>query len=147
MEKNHPKLIFLFYYSDAFEEKDVVLMRELVEEISSSRRWVIGPPRFIDETEPDVQNDEDCPIRTVGGVLKIYSALPPWGDALPRELDEAHYEEVEAIVTALCELSNHTGAQIGLELGGDQVGWIQNGIPDTGISLVLLGEWKKGLEA
>ncbi len=147
MKQDHPMQNFLFYYSNNFDEASVALMQSLVDKISDSRSWVIRAPQFIDETDPDEKSGKDYSIRTVGGVLEIYSALPPWGEVLPREIDQAHYEEVEAIVIALCELSKETDAEIGLELGGEQVGWIQKGVADRGISEILLGEWKKALEA
>lgn len=89
---------------------------------------------------------EDLPIRTVGGVLEMYSALPPWLEKLPKDIDRKHYEECEFIIEKLAEFSNRYNCTIEFELDGDSIGEIKYGQLDSSLSEGVLGEWKKILK-
>jgi hypothetical protein len=121
------------------------MMRHLVKDLGSARRWTAGPPEWIDHTNEEVDNTVDEPARTVGGVLELFSALPPWGDRLSPEVDRAQYDEVTFLVGLLSDFSKSTGQQICIELEGTQVGWIERGVPDEGIEKGLLSEWERAL--
>ncbi len=146
IKNNHPKQLLLFYYSDDFDEQDVNSMQILVDKLCSKKeKWVIEKPFFIDEIDNDIQNELDEPLRTVGGGLKLYSAHPPWDKYLPIDIDKEQYQEVLLIVEFLSDLSKSSGCEIVIELEGIEIGWIQNGIPDEGILVVFLKEWRLGL--
>jgi hypothetical protein len=143
VDPKHAKQRLLFYISDAIDrEDDVAAMHDLVNQIAASREWVIGPPVFLNESEEDAEAGS---LRTVGGFLELYSTLPPWGDALPREVDREHFDEVKAIISALAAFSKRTGHEIAFELDGAQIGWIENGVVDNSLREGLLEEWEKSL--
>ena len=144
MDPAHAKQRLLFYISDAIDDShDIADMKKVIEEVAVMREWVIAPPDFVDESEI---NDEAGPLRTVGGCLEMYSALPPWGDALPPEIDRAHLDEVKTIIHAVAAFSKRTGHEIAFELDGSQIGWIENGIVDNSLREGLLEEWEKTLK-
>lgn len=107
-------------------------MEAAISSLAGSRAWVIEGPRFVNETlEPE--SPEDYPIQTVGGYLELFSAWPPWGNRLPREIDKAQLTDVESVIDAMIIFSKGTAKEIAFELDGTQVGWISNGEPDRGI--------------
>lgn len=141
MNPNHPKQRLVFYISDDIvDENDVVEMHDLVTDLAASRDWVVGPPIFVNESQADVEAGE---LRTVGGFFELFSALPPWGNALPKETDRAHFDEVKATIDALAALSEKTGHEIAFELDGAQIGWIEKGAIDNSLREGLLGEWER----
>ena len=143
IDPKHAKQKLLFYISDDIDnEEDVLAMRDVVREVAASRKWVIAPPVFLNEVEED---DEAGSLRTVGGFFELYSALPPWGDALPKEIDRAHLEEVKSVLDALAGFSTATGHEIAFELDEAQIGWIENGVIDNSLREGLLAEWEKSL--
>jgi hypothetical protein len=143
IDPNHPTQRLLFYISDDVDnEADVLAMRDVVRQVAASRTWVIAPPVFLDDVEED---DEAGSLRTVGGFFELYSALPPWGDALPQEIDRAHLDEVKSVLHALAAFSRVTGHEIAFELDEEQIGWIENGVIDDSLGEGLLEEWQKSL--
>lgn len=137
----HPKTNLYFFLG---EEPTNDLAHEfelLLDSMSDNREWVIGPPELVDFIdEPDDDGEE---VHTYGGVLEMYSALPPWGTKLPREIDKRHFEEAAAIVEELCGFSRAHHCQFELQLDDTYVGSIDNGSSDSLIQIDLLGEWKK----
>ncbi len=142
---DHPIQRLLFFVSDDLAEETTGQMQDLVSDIAGSRTWTIAPPAFVDEVEEPEDPAVDLPVRTLGGVLDLYSALPPWGERLPEEVDRAHYEEVEAIVVALRHFSETSGHEVTFELDGTYVGIIKQGNPDRLLADGLLGEWRRHL--
>lgn len=141
---NHPKLPFLFYiYGSPIEESAVERMRSTVRDLGMQRTWTTGPPQFVDETTSLIEGTR--PRHLVGGRLDIYSALPPWKDKLPRDVDLAHLEEVQTIVSSMCSFSKATGLSIGFVLAGEDVGWVSDGRTDRMLQQGLLDEWKRML--
>ncbi len=135
---------FIFFIVSEIPEEDIRKFKKLLMEINFSRKWVIGPPQFIDEIEEPENPETDEGIRTLGGVLEIYSALPP--NQLPHEIDQKHYEEVTTIVNRLVDFSKEIDCEIECELDGVHVGTINNGEADNLITVGLLGEWEAGLK-
>jgi len=118
----------------------------LVANLATSRKWVIGPPKFVDIAEgldEAAKSDGEIPFETVGGALEIYSSMPP--TVLPREVDLQHLEEVSALILAVCDFSRAYKVTFEFELDGDCVGDIENGEMDTCLRQGLLGEWKRNL--
>ena len=144
-ESNHPKQTLLFYISDDIDdENDVEAMKDAVGKLAASRSWVIRPPVFLNESEADAEAGE---LRTVGGFIEVFSALPPWGDELPEEIDRAYFEEAKAVVDAMTTFSEKTGHEIAFELDETQVGWIEHGVIDRSLREGLLGEWERTFKA
>lgn len=145
IDPNHPKQKLVFYISDDIDdENDVVAMRDVVTDLARARQWIIGPPIFLNETQDDPEAGE---LRTVGGFVELFSALPPWGNALPREIDRAHFEEVKTTIDALTAFSKETAHEIAFELDGAQIGWIENGVVDNSLREGLLEEWERTFTA
>lgn len=145
MDINHPKIELLFYIADDIvDENDVLRMKTVVSEVGASRSWVIAPPVFINESDKDAEVGE---LRTVGGVLKLFSALPPWGDALSQDIDRAHLDEVKAVIGALIPFSETTKHEIAFEMDGVPVGWIERGVVGKSLNEGLLKPWERSLGA
>jgi len=107
------------------------------------RKWVIDPPQLVDFIE--AEGGTNAEKHTYGGAVRIYSALPPWGDKLPKEVDRSHYEEVSLIIDELKALSNRFSCEFSLQLDQTHVGHIRNGVLDESVQVGLLGEWEKAL--
>ncbi|MGP1384150.1 MAG: hypothetical protein ACTS2F_11370 [Thainema sp.] len=139
---DHPKQLLLFFIDSELNDTVVQKMRLLVEQLSEQHDWLIDKPTFCDES--DTGSDES--IRTVGGFLEIYSALPPWNEQLPCEVDAAHLKEVKVLVRALEVYSKETESTVALELDNVQIGWIEAGVSDSGIKETFLEEWEQNLK-
>jgi hypothetical protein len=101
--------------------------------VLEGRSWTLGPP--------EVSWDAG----TLSGSLALHCAYPPWNEQLSLETDEAELEQARALVDALKDASTELGAPVTLYLDRDEIGEIQNGVPERGISEVLLGEWERVL--
>jgi len=143
INSNHPKQQFAFFITSELDERAVVDLKHLIKTISLEREWVLGPPEFFDEVDEPENPEIDDEIRTVGGILNIYSAMPPW--RLPKEIDEKHFLEVKLIIDSLLLFSNINKCEIEFEIDGVHVGTIQNGIANNLITKGLLDEWKNGI--
>jgi hypothetical protein len=143
----HPRLPFLFALDEDYTEDDVAAIEELVEELASSRQWTLGAPDFIDQRESSDEGTKyEQHIRTVGGVIDLYSGFPPWGDQIRRDVDLAQLDDVKAIVAACSEFTKRRGLTITLELNDTWCGWIEKGVPDEAVTVGLIGEWEKALQ-
>jgi len=141
---NHPKLKLLFFVAQDLDDTTRANARDFVLRLASLRRWVNGPPRFVNSRdEPADASRGDMPVETVGGYLEIYSSLPPW--TLPRELDIQHLEEVTALVNALGDFSREHSLAVEFELNSTFVGAIEDGKMDRSLTGGLLGEWRRQL--
>lgn len=114
--------------------------RDFILELSRSRRWLLGSLDYVAASSATDQTDA---LEGSGGVLEIYSALPP--NSLPKRIDRAHFEEIESVVSAIEDFSARTGLAFEFELGGTFVGTIEHGKASRTLQLGLLDEWKKHL--
>ena len=140
MLTNHPQQQFLFFVAQDFDDDLAEYVRQFVGELGSLRDWVVSPPKFIDECS---ESELGTPVRTLGGALMIYSALPP--NELPREIDVRHLEEVEAIISKICDFSRKHELAIEFNLDGKFVGAVEDGDADRTLAHGLVGEWKRHL--
>ena len=140
---HHPRQKFLFFVAQDINDSIRSKIRQLIDTISSSRSWIIGPPRFVDSVDK-IGTIQDSPIETLGGELEIYTALHPL--KLPKDIDRQHLKEVEAIVDAVRVLSEYEQLAFEFELDGVSVGAIDDGIINKTLRVGLLNEWKKGLQ-
>ena len=106
------------------------------ERLAGRRTWVIDPPNFLD------QSDESG-ARWAGFGLRLYTALPPWGDEIDPQVDRAHLEEVKELVGEVCRLSEAHGASFQVEYAGEFVGMVETGRMDSGLKDTLIGEWER----
>jgi hypothetical protein len=146
LSPDHPKLPFLFALDEEYSEDDVKAMEVLVEQLGKSREWLLGAPEYVDQSQTtEWDGPDDLPIRTVGGVIELFSAFPPWGDRLPRETDLAHLAEVKAIVEALKTFTAQRKLHVTLELDDTWVGQIVDGFADDMVTDDLIGEWERSV--
>ena len=138
---DHPKQRLLFFIAQDFEDDLPPEVERVIGEIARGRNWLIGPPVFMDEIHAAVTG---TPVRTVGGVLEIYSAIPPW--ELPFEVDRQHLDEVTWLIEALRQFSTKRQLAFEFELDGTFVGSVEDGRIDRTLAEGLLGEWRRGLE-
>lgn len=138
---NHPKQKLLFYIAQDFGEEIPAIVHHVVGEIARARDWLIEPPRFIDEIHA---SNMGTPVRTVGGLLLVYSAFPPW--ELPLDADKQHFEEVTWLIEALRRFSGEHNLAIEFELDGTFVGSVEDGRIDRTLAEGFLGEWRRELE-
>lgn len=141
---NHPKQKLLFYLAQDLDDGIRAAVRDFVLRLAGVRRWVNGPPSFVNsiDTSGDISRG-DLPTETVGGFVEIYSALPPW--ILPREIDIQHLEEVTVLVEMVCDFSREHGFSIEFELDGQLIGLVEDGKMDRSLAEGLIGEWRKHL--
>lgn len=132
-----------FYVTQDVDDSVRSVVRELIEKLSTTREWLLGPPKFIDTIDYPENREVDLPIETVGGVLKIYSALT--STPLPRELDIKNYYEVVAVVEAVQKISGSKNFDFDFELDGNFVGSIGDGVIDKTMQVGLLNAWREHL--
>lgn len=82
----------IFYVAQDLDQTIRSNVEQLVNEVAASRIWSVTPPSYIDEID---ENGAEV----VGGILEIYSALPP--NILPIEMDSKNLDDVEALVGAV----------------------------------------------
>src|SRR3989442_15628533 len=112
---NHPKQKLLFFVGKDLDASVRANVRNFVLSLASLRRWLNGPPRFVNtRDEPADTSRGDMPVETVGGYLEIYSARAPW--TLPREIDVQHLDEATALVSALRDFSRQHSLAFEFEL-------------------------------
>lgn len=137
---DHQRQRLLFFISDDVDDALVDRVARLFDRLASLRAWVIAPPGFVDETDEPENPAVDLPVRTVGGVLELYSSK----DLAP-DLDRRHYDEVADVLTALAEFSEESGHEWEVELDGAHVGSISNGKLDRLLTEGLLAEWRTAM--
>jgi hypothetical protein len=143
LDPSFPIQELLFFVAQDLTSNIRVEVYGLVANLATSRKWIIGPPEFVDITEELEKNEGFVPFETVGGVLRIYSAMPP--TALPREIDLLHLEEVSALISAVCHFSRQRSVAFDFELDGDCVGTVIDGEMGNGLRDGLLDEWRRHL--
>ena len=132
---NHPIQKLLFFVAQDFDNSLVRVIENFVREIGLLRNWVLGPPEFVNETVNGID--------TLGGVLRIYSALPP--SELPCDIDRTHLDEVKEVVRSVQIISLKHGLAFEFELAGIHVGSIEDGELDRSLQVGLLEEWEHAL--
>ncbi|WP_201203300.1 hypothetical protein [Pseudomonas sp. S37] len=133
---DHAKQNFIFYVAQGLDQSIRSDVHQLVSELAASRVWSIAPPTRVDEI------DENG-LEVVGGMLEIYSALPP--EKLPHGVDFKNLEDVEALIGAVRELSGKGGISFEFRLGATYVGSIEDGVIDRVLQEGLLVPWRNCL--
>ncbi|MCA9250523.1 MAG: hypothetical protein KDA54_05270 [Phycisphaerales bacterium] len=123
----------LFFFSDEFDESDVVAMEEFVNSCPSHPSWPDVPVEFVDHVDDtELTNPEDVPVRTVGGFLSIPRAVD-------NKSDEQERKTLDQLIEALIRFTKTRSCEIELELDRELVGNIKNGVPSKSLLLGLLG--------
>jgi hypothetical protein len=137
----------LFFVADDFDNVTAREMEQTIGELAHQHSWSLSAPIFVNEVDDSsISAPEDLPIQTLGGILRVYSAWPPEGEALPKDLDRANFDDVKTLVEALAAFSSKTGHEIAFELKGEHVGTIRLGKPDRLLQDGFLGEWERSLK-
>ncbi|MFB3304740.1 hypothetical protein [Pseudomonas sp. AMR01] len=127
----------IFYVAQDLDKSIRFNVQQLVNEVAASRIWSVTPPRFIDEI------DENG-VEVVGGILEIYSALPP--NILPIKRDSKNLDDVEALVGAVKKLSENENLSFEFQLDTTFVGAIEDGVIDQVLLDGLLVPWRNHLK-
>ncbi|MEE1923252.1 hypothetical protein V0R50_30815 [Pseudomonas sp. 148P] len=136
MPLDHSKQRMIFYVAQDLDQSIRTGVQRLVSELAASRIWSIAPPSFIDEM------DENA-LEVVGGMLEVYSALPP--NILPLDVDAKNLEEVEVLIDAVRALSEKEGLSFEFQLDDTYVGSIEDGVVDRLLQEGLLAPWRDNL--
>jgi hypothetical protein len=135
METAHPVVSLLAFVDSDFAPHHVEELHQLADDLAARRNdWILGPPRFIDET------DEDG-VRTVGLIHRVYSAFDDRGTILDDAIDRRQLEEVRALIAGLQALSAASGIDFGVELDCGSVGWVEQGELTADLRIGLLEAW------
>ncbi|GGR48583.1 hypothetical protein GCM10010168_79380 [Actinoplanes ianthinogenes] len=111
-------------------------MSASVQRLAGQRTWVVDPPELLDQLD-------ESGVRWVGFGLRIYTALPPWGEEIDPQVDSAHLEEVRELTGEACRLSDEYDASFQVEYSGELVGIVESGRMDSGLTDTLIGEWER----
>ncbi|CAD0261854.1 hypothetical protein ACLIMJ_02070 [Pseudomonas veronii] len=127
----------IFYVAQDLDQSIRSNVQQLVNEVAASRIWSVTPPSFIDEID-------ESGTEVVGGILEIYSALPP--NLLPIEMDSKNLDDVEALVGAVKKLSENESLSFEFQLDTTYVGAIEDGVIDRVLLDGLLVPWRNHLK-
>jgi hypothetical protein len=133
-QSSHPVVPLLAFVDSDYAEEDIKRLGQVAADLAARADWLLGPPEFVDET------DEEG-FRTVGLLHRLNAAYDADGQELDEETDRRQFEETQAIVEALQEFSGSTGVDLGLELDGGSVGWIEKGELTQSLRVGLLESW------
>ncbi len=136
--QNHPVQTLLFYVEEETSDEACLDIEATIAKAAKTRDWLLGPPAFVNE-------HDDTGILTLGGLLRIYSGMPP--NELPLELDKTLYEEVSQVIHLTRELSIAHRLTFLFELDDDLIGCVSGGDMEEGLEQGLLGEWRRALES
>src|SRR5687767_8047367 len=144
IDPHHPTHTLLVYFEGEPAEPEKRAVQNAVETLAGSRAWALEPPQFIDQ---DVPVDGAAPIPTVGAVYSLYSGYPPWGDRLPKDVDQAQLDEVESLLDTFAVLSARLGRRFVVELEGETIGEVEGGELNDSLRDGLLDEWRRVSDA
>jgi hypothetical protein len=114
-------------------------MQVLSQQLAVRRQWVLGPPELFDESD-----GRDG--RSLGFVLSIYTARPPWGEGMDRTIDRAHLDEVKELLGAICRISGERHVSFVVDFAGESIGTVEEGRMDESLEIGLVGEWERVLD-
>jgi hypothetical protein len=114
-------------------------MQVLAQQLANTRQWVLGPPELFDDL--DVHGG-----RSLGLVLSIYTARPPWDERLDRTTDRAHLDEVKELLAEICRISGEGHISFVVDLAGESIGTVEEGRLDKSLEIGLIGEWERVMD-
>ncbi len=137
----HPTNYLYVVVTSPLSDELMNAFEDWLTELPSRRSWVIQSPELVDYIDEDESTGDSK--HTYGCALRMYSALPPWGEKLPKEIDRKHLEETEFLLKDLSAFSKQSGCEFRLQLDRTPVGGIADGALDQSIQIGLIGEWRK----
>lgn len=130
----------LIYLSDRITDADAAAIESLAQQVASAREWAVSPPVFIDDTDASsCSRPEDVPIRTVGIGIEL-----PTGDA-PRALSAAGLGDLEWLLQVVSQLSASRQLELEVQLNGEMVGVVRDGIQSRALREGLIEPWRTTL--
>lgn len=144
VNQGHPTCCLYFVMDGDINGDRMDAFESWLARASSQRSWVIQPPELVDYLDED--DSLGGSSHTFGCALRMYSALPPWGEKLPKDVDRKHLAETEFLLNELSSLSRQLDCNFRLQLDRTPIGVISRGELDEGISIGLVGEWRKAHE-
>jgi hypothetical protein len=114
-------------------------LRASARELAGRRSWILGPPEFFDASAAGGR-------RSVGLVLSLYTALPPWGEELDRQTDHAHLAEVKDLIGEVMRISAEHDVPFDVDFAGESIGTVESGRMDNSLEVGLIGEWERILQ-
>ncbi|MER7894566.1 hypothetical protein ABTX15_32855 [Micromonospora sp. NPDC094482] len=132
----HPEVALLGFVEDEVVPDTVAGLKQLVAKSLHAREWAGAPPEFVDSVD-------SAGVHTCGVVLLLTEVRGSEAVTVSAELDRRELADAKALVDALAGFSGRTGLTVGIEYGGESVGWIEAGRPDEGIREGLIGEWER----
>ncbi|MFG2043963.1 hypothetical protein [Dactylosporangium sp. NPDC048998] len=139
MREEHPIDLLVAAVEGTAPDSIASSLRVLSEQLAGRRHWILGPPEFFDE--PGVGA-----VRSLGLVLSIYTALPPWDEEIDRQIDRAHMEEVKELIGEICRISGEHDVSFVLEYSEEVIGMVEHGQMDESLEVGLIGEWERVLD-
>jgi hypothetical protein len=136
MREDHPIDRLVVAVAGEAPESLATAMRASARQLASRRTWIIGAPEFFDELEP-----RDG--RSLGFVLSVYTALPPWNEDLDRQVDRDHLEEVKELIREVSRISDEHDVSFIFEFAGELIGMVEFGQMDNSLKVGLIGEWER----
>lgn len=119
-------------------------MAQFVDALASLRDWQCGPPKHL-LRGGDGEDADD----TMGFEFAVFSAMPV--GSLPRDLDQQAFDDVSLLLGEAARFSGQHHVTLELwqtqQVGEEKIGEIVDGVPDEGVRVGLLGEWKRVLDA
>jgi hypothetical protein len=139
MRENHPIDRLVATVEGAVPASVAHSMQALAVQLAGRRQWVLGPPELLDES--DVRDR-----RSLGFVLSIYTARPPWDKGLDRTIDRAHLDEVKELLGEICRVSAERHVSFVVDFAGESIGTVEEGRMDESLEVGLIGEWERVLD-
>jgi hypothetical protein len=145
LPNNHPIQELRFLVPRGISEEEKTFLERYVSVLANSREWVLGGPEINEEVEHPEGLGHDGPT-FIEVKIKVYSAIPPWNAKLPKNIDEAHFNEANQLVRLGTKVSDEFIVDLDFFLDETFVGQIKKGRPDKLLTEGLLGEWEKFLK-
>jgi hypothetical protein len=139
MRKDHPIDCLVATVEGTVSASVANSMQVLSEQLAGRRQWVLGPPELFDES--DVRGG-----RSLGFVLSIYTARPPWDEGLDRTVDRAHLDEVKELLGEICRVSGERDVSFVVDFAGESIGAVEEGRMRESLEVGLIGEWERVLD-
>jgi hypothetical protein len=132
------RVSLLGYVDDEVAPATVAELEQLVAHLLQSREWAGALPEFVDGID-------SAGVRTCGVILSLTDVRASEAEAVPDDSDRRELEDAKAVVDALARFPGRKGLTVGIEYGGESVGWITAGRPDEGVREGLIGEWERAI--
>jgi hypothetical protein len=143
MLSGHPTQSVRFLVLDGDSTAVFESLSSDIEKLAKKRNWLLGPPRLLEGViHPEGLGPDEG---LVGAEIQVYSSLPPWGEELPKDVDEICFQEACDFVEWASASSLTNGCDLDFFLDDVFVGQVLRGKPDGLLAEGLLGEWRKHL--